>query len=141
MTVLKQLAADLSDALECETVAIRSGDYDAAGRLSGAKLAALRAFAEAAAEPTASIAPPAVPEAQAEGEVTGQSDVPDSPDVFDRLRVAANENRAALEAALAVQGRIVEVLTSALRAQSGTPPAYGNTAPPQPKPFVLSVKA
>lgn len=139
--MLMQLAADLSDALERETVAIRSGDYDAAGRLSGAKLAALRAFSEAAAEPTVSVAPPPPPEAQAEDEVTPEADVPDPRDVFDRLRVAANENRAALEAALAVQGRIVEVLTGALRAQSGTPPAYGNTASPQPRPFVFSVKA
>jgi hypothetical protein len=144
MSTLTELAKALFDALERETAALRHGDYAAAARLAGPKLIALKAFTEAAAEPGASIAPPPPPpavEPQAEEEPTSQPDIPDPRYVLERLRLAATENRIALEAALAVQGRIVEVVTDALRAQAGSPLGYGNNVPAQPVPFVLSVKA
>lgn len=139
--MLANLADALSDALEQETVALRQGDYDAAARLASAKLAALQAFTDAAAEPSATLsaAPPADP--AAEGEAAASSDLPDPRPRLERLRDAALANRAALEAALAVQGRVVEVVTGALRAQSGAPVGYGGATPAPPAPFVISVKA
>jgi hypothetical protein len=133
--MLADLAAALSDALDRETGALRQGDYDAAARLAPAKLAALKAFAEAAAA-----APlPADPEPEAPRSLELQPS--DPPDVLDRLREAAQANCLALEAALAVQGRVVEVVTAALSAKSGALVGYGSPAPAQPAPFVLFVKA
>ena len=139
--MLANLADALSDALERETVALRQGDYDAAARLAADKLAALQAFTEAAAEPSAALATrsPAEPD-PGEGD-PGAPGLPDPREVLERLREAALANRSALEAALAVQGRVVEVVTGALRAQSGAPVGYGGAAPEPPAPFVISVKA
>lgn len=141
MTVLADLAVALSDALERETAALHQGDYDAAARLAPAKLAALKAFTEAAAGPDAVLVPPPPAEPDAEEQAAPEPALPDPRLVLDRLREAALANRAALESALAVQGRVVEVVTDALRAQSGAPIGYGSGAPAPPAPFVLSVKA
>lgn len=139
--MLMDLALALSDALERETDALRQGDYGEAARLATGKLAALKAFAEAAAEPAAALDTPLPADPEPEGQASAEPKLPEPRDVLDRLRAAALENRIALEAALAVQGRIVEVVTGALRAQSSTPVGYGNAAPAPPAPFVLSVKA
>lgn len=139
--MLADLAEALSDALDRETAALRQGDYDAAARLAPAKLAALKAFTEAAADPAAVLVPPPQAGEEAEEHAKPEQSPADPRDVLDRLRDAALANRAALEAALVVQGRIVEVVTGALRAQSGAPVGYGSTAPVLPAPFVLSVKA
>lgn len=139
--MLTDLALALSDALERETDALRQGDYEEAARLATGKLAALKAFAEAAAEPAAALDTPLPADPEPEGQASAEPKLPEPRDVLDRLRAAALENRIALEAALTVQGRIVEVVTGALRAQSGAPVGYGNAAPAPPAPFVLSVKA
>jgi hypothetical protein len=141
VTMLTDLAVALSDALERETAALRQGDYGEAAQLAPGKLAALKAFTEAAAEPAVVSAPLLQAEAEPEGQPSLEADLPDPQQVFDRLRDAALANRTALEAALAVQGRVVEVVTNALRAQSGAPVGYGTAAPVPPVPFVLSVKA
>jgi hypothetical protein len=136
--MLTDLAAALSDTLDRETAALRQGDYDAAARLAPAKLAAVQAFTEAAAQ--AAAAPlPADPDP--EGPQSPEPPLADPSDVLDRLREAAQANCLALEAALAVQGRVVEVVTAALNAKSGGSVGYGSPAPAPPVPFVLSVKA
>lgn len=139
--MLPNLADALSEALERETLALRQGDYDAAARLAADKLAALQAFTEAAAAPPAALAAnlPAEPD-PGEGD-PGAPGLPDPREVLERLREAALANRSALEAALAVQGRVVQVVTGALRAQSGAPVGYGGATPEPPAPFVISVKA
>ena len=139
--MLVDLAVALSDALERETAALHQGDYDSAARLAPVKLAALKAFAEAAAEPPAVIAAPLHADCDADERAEPEPGPPDPRDVLERLRDAALANRAALESALAVQGRVVEVVTGALRAQSGVPVGYGSAGPAAPAPFVLSVKA
>ena len=138
--MLADLAAALSDALDRETAALRHGDYDAAARLAPAKLAAVNAFTEAAAQ--AAAAPlPADPEP--EGLPSPEPGLAAPRDVLERLREAAQANSLALEAALAVQGRIVELVTGALSAKAGAPVGYGSPAPAPAPPvsFVLSVKA
>jgi hypothetical protein len=139
--MLLDLAVALSDALERETAALQQGDYDAAARLAPAKLAALKTFTEAAAEPHLVLATPPQAESDPEGEAEPEPGPPDLRATLERLRDAALANRAALESALAVQGRVVEVVTGALRAQSGAPLGYGSAGPAAPAPFVLSVKA
>lgn len=136
--MLADLAAALSDALDRETAALRQGDYDAAARLAPAKLAAVNAFTEAAAQ--AAAAPlPADPEP--EGPHSPEPGLAAPSNALDRLREAAQANSLALEAALAVQGRIVELVTGALSAKAGAPVGYGSPAPAPPVSFVLSVKA
>ncbi len=139
--MLADLANALSDALDRETTALRQGDYDAAAQLATTKLAALKAFTEAAADPAAVLVSSPTADPETEEQASPEQGLPDPRDVLDRLRDAALANRVALEAALAVQGRIVEVVTGALRAQSAGPVGYGSAAPALPAPFVLSVKA
>lgn len=141
MTMVSDLAVALSDALEQETAALHRGEYDAAARLAPAKLAALKAFTEAAAQRAADPALRSDADPEWEAQVSPDDDLSDSIDVLNRLREAVGANRAALEAALAVQGRVVELVTDALRAQSGAPVGYGTALPALPAPFVLSVKA
>ena len=153
MTTLLDLAVALSDALERETAALQQGDYDTAARLATAKLAALKAFTDAAAgsavvRPTPPQEDPD-PEGQAdlegqaelEGQVEPEAGPADPPDILERLRDAAHANRAALESALAVQGRVVEMVTGVLRAHADAALGYGSAGPALPAPFVISVKA
>lgn len=145
--MLLHLAVALSDALERETAALQQGDYDAAARLATAKLAALKAFTEAAAgsavvRPTP---PQEDPDPEGQAELEGQAEPEpgpaDSPDILERLRDAAHANRTALESALAVQGRVVEMVTGVLRAHADAALGYGSAGPALPAPFVISVKA
>jgi hypothetical protein len=136
--MLTDLAAALSDALDRETAALLQGDYDAAARLAPAKLAAVKAFTEAAVQASAA---PLPPDPGLEGAPSPEPGLVVRSDVLERLREAAQANCLALEAALAVQGRVVEVVTAALSAVSGATVGYGSPAPAPTAPFVLSVKA
>jgi hypothetical protein len=126
MTGLRPAMEALAAVIEAETAALAAGDYPAAGRLSREKAGAAERFLAARARHAAS-PPPRL----AEPGVAG---------TLERLRGAVAANRAALERALAVQGRVIEAVARAAR-----PPGTGGYArrPPvgSPPPVALLVRS
>lgn len=115
----------LAEALTAETQALRAGDYAGATTLAPAKARAIEAFLAAR---------------NGEGEAAARSKDAGAEPLL-RLRTAVLENRAALEQALAVQGRIIALLARAAT-EAGNAGRYARTkAPAGGLPAALSVTA
>ncbi len=102
MTVETDPAEVLAALLEAENAALRAMDAGAVAALVPAKRSAIARLTDAGAGPA-----------------------PDAA-VLQRLRDLAAENRALLERAMAVQGRIIELVAAAIRPAMAAP-RYGAT--------------
>lgn len=101
-------AARLSRVLDAENAALRTLDLPAAAALLNEKLAATRSLAEAAAHAG-----------------TREAPNPEAAGLALRLRDLAQENRLLLERAIAVQGRVLDLVARAARQGTGQPLRYG----------------
>ena len=119
-------AARLRDVLEQENAALIALDIPAAAALLEEKLAAARELAEAlAARPAA-------------------RQTPEAAGLALRLRDLADENRRLLERAIAVQGRVLDMVARAARqeiAQAGGRYGAGGVAAPNRGAMALHVRA
>lgn len=120
---LEQAALTLAAAMAAETTALEAGDYAAAIRAAPEKARAMEAFLAARA-------------------TQGGAPAGRSRGALESLRQAALANRIALERAINVQGRIIELLARAAQRQPDAPGGYGLAAarPAAAAPVALSVK-
>jgi len=118
---LEGSALALTGALAAETAALEAGDFAGALLAAPGKAAAMEAFLAARAE-----------HAPLDASRPGS--------VIHRLRDTAIANRAALERALSLQGRIIELVARAARPQLASQVGYGRTAALDTAPVALSVK-
>jgi hypothetical protein len=126
MTATDTLAtamAALEAALLAETAALSRRDLAGASRLSEAKSRALEGFVAARAALPAAERPQAL-SLDLEG-----------------LRQAVLGNRKALEEALGLQGKLIEIIAQATRRHAPQPSAYGQPRRAEALPIALSVSA
>ncbi len=127
---LPTASAALAALLEHENRLLEALDLAAAAALLPAKQSAASAFlrAQAHTQSSGGIAP------AARAAMTG---------LAARLRTLAAENRRLLERGLAAQGRVIAVITRAVRAHPATAPRYGASgAPAHPRtPAPLAILA
>ncbi|MCW3475125.1 hypothetical protein [Limobrevibacterium gyesilva] len=126
-------AVALADTLAQENKALAAMDLPAAMRLLEQKQRAADAFAAARTAAAAANASPAGQQQRLAGQVAG------------RLRDLADENKRLLERAMAVQGRVIDVIVGAIPKAAGGVPRYtaggGIAGPRQMPPVSLSARA
>jgi hypothetical protein len=119
MTELERAALALAEALSAETACLKRGDYGAAIQAAPAKLRAIETFAALPRDP--------MPRSAARA--------------LQRVRSEVTANRAALDAAVGVQGRLVTILARALQPSAGADQYTPGHSRAPAAPVALSVQA